>query len=224
MRSSILPATALTVVLMAAASSASADLVTLTYNDLRYTGTGHATNDPPPPGFSEAFAGTGTAWARIVYDDDALSPIGPVTDMPLGYEFNALRSLTIGVGNRVFEASFAEDALGTFHSYRYPNSVGSTLYVNGPPTSGPDVLGLQPTWVYFSWGYFPGAASSFPDPDAMRYSALSGGVTFQTPSGGVINTQLVVPWQVNPPVPEPEGLLMMFAGGLLVARAARRRA
>lgn len=222
MRPPCLRSLALSSLMLAGISNASAELVTVTFRDLHYLGGGHSSSDPPPAGFVETLSGLGPSWARMVYDDAALSPIGPTTELPLGFRFEALRSVVIALGDKVFETHFQADAPGSVTSYQYPGDSLSWWDASGLASSGPTVLGLAPYSVGLS-GAYGTTPDVFPPPSAFRSLYWQAGISFLTPQGNIVNVAFGPERPIASPVPEPASALLLGAGAVVVMVGRLRR-
>lgn len=225
MRTLPLRAIALASLMSACVSNASAERVTMTYRNLQYQGAGYLSSDPPPAGFAQALMGSGPSWAQFVYDDARLGAFGPITDVPLGFRFDTLHSVTLSLGGNVFETRFTTDSLGTFTTYQYPNSL-SWWDAGGLVASGPTILGLRPYIVDVS-GSYADAPDVFPSAAALSGPGWQAGLSFYTPLGNVVNVSFGPGTSVVSPVPEPSVLLLLLAGLAMTAgrlRGARGRA
>jgi hypothetical protein len=221
MRPPSLRSLALSSLMLAGWSNASAELVTVTFRDLHYQGAGYSIIDPPPAGFEEALSGAGSSWAWFVYDDTALSPIGPTTESPLGFRFDALRSVVVGLGNNVFETHFPAEAPGAITTYRYAGQSLSWWGAGGPASSGPTVFGLSPFNVDVS-GAYEATPDQFPLPSTFRNLYWTAGVAFLTPRGNIVNVSFGPERPIASPVPEPASALLLGAGIVVLGGRLRR--
>ncbi len=225
MRTLALRAIALSSLMLAGVPDAAAERVTMTYRNLQYQGAGYMTSDPPPAGFAQALMGSGPSWAQFVYDDVRLGAFGPITDVPLGFRFDTLHSVTLSLGGNVFAALFTTDSLGSFTTYQYPNNP-SWWNAGGLVASGPTILGLRPYVVDVS-GHYADAPDVFPSAAALSGPGWQAGLSFYTPLGNVVNVSFGPGTSVVSPVPEPSVLLQLGAGLAMMAgwlRRARGRA
>lgn len=225
MRTSLLRSLALSSLMLAGVSNALAERVTMTYRDLHYQGAGYLSSDPPPEGFAQALMGSGPSWAQFVYDDARLGAFGPIMDVPLGFRFDTLHSVTLSLGGNVFAALFTTDSLGSFTTYQYPNDF-SWWDAGGLVASGPTILGLRPYVVDVS-GHYTDAPNVFPSAAALSGPGWQAGLSFYTPLGNVVNVSFGPGISVVSPVPEPSVPLLLLAGLAMMAgrlRGARGRA
>lgn len=225
MRPSLLRSLALSSLMLAGVSNALAERVTMTYRDLQFQGAGYLSSDPPPEGFAQALMGSGPSWAQFVYDDARLGAFGPITDVPLGFRFDTLHSVTLSLGGNVFAALFTTDSLGSFTTYQYPNNV-SWWNAGGLVASGPTVLGLTPYVVEVS-GHYDDPPNVFPSAAALSGPGWQAGLSFYTPRGNVVNVSFGPGTSVVSPVPEPAAVLLLGAGLAMMTgrlRGVRERA